>query len=187
MASLPAQPALTLTPSGHGSGYSVAVGDRSGAPLAVCDAAGTVRGQGGEVLLHAPLRWEGRRDKPTGATLDIADGTGTPLGSAKVVKYGVGPRARKASLEIGDASGAAVALLEPRDHAGDELAIAADGRDVATIAVTKVKTGFLRKSRVYSLEHLAEAAEPLRTLVVAAAIRYDAVLGAVVAASARPD
>ena len=185
MASLSAQPALTLTPSGHGRGYTVAVGDRSGAPLAVCDAEGTVRGQAGEVLLHAPLRWHGRRDKPTGAALEIADASGAPIGSAKVVRYGVGPRSRKASLEIADASGAAVALLEPRDHAGDVLAIAVGGRDLTTIAVTKVKTGFLRKTRVYAVEHVAEAAEPLRTLVVAAAIRYDAVLGAVVAAAAR--
>jgi hypothetical protein len=51
--------------------------------------------------------------------------------------------------------------------------------------VAQVKRGFMRKSRVYSVDLGAEIPAEVRPLVLAASVRYDALLNAVVAASAR--
>jgi hypothetical protein len=178
-------PSLTVSPSGSGRGYSVEIKDSAGAPLATCDAEGAVRDQSGGDLLVAPLRWQGRGDQPTDAGIEIADPDGRALGAGRVVKYGVGPRARKATIAIVDPQGTEAARLEPRDKRGQELAVTTNGSELATVAVTEVKSGFLRKSRVYTVELEGPIPDELRPLVLATAIRYDALLRAVVSASAR--
>jgi hypothetical protein len=176
---------LTLTPSGHGRGYAVAVANGSGATLATCDADGAVRDHAGALLLTAPVRRHGRRDQPLRLAVEVADAWGRPLGGGRVAKYGLGPRARKATVAIVDPQENVLAQLEPRDHRGDQLAVAADGGDLATVAVTEVKTGFLRKSRHYGVSLSAAIPPAARPLVLAVLIRYDALLDAVVAASMR--
>ncbi len=62
--------------------------------------------------------------------------------------------------------------------------VTASGSPAATIDIATVKTGFLRKSRVYTVE-IEEGLQPhLRPLVLGLAVRYDAVLNAVKAAAA---
>ena len=178
-------PSFSVAPSGSGRGYTAEVKDQGGAPLATCDAEGTIRDASGDVLLSAPVRWQNRGDRPTDAGIEIADAEGRVLGSGRVVKYGVGPRARKATLAIVDPQGSEAARLEPRDKRGEQLAVAANGTNLATLSVAQVKSGFMRKSRVYSVDLGAEIPAELRPLVLAASVRYDALLNAVVAASAR--
>ena len=175
---------LTLRPSGHGQKYGVEVTDAGSATLATCTADGTITDGSGGLLFNAPLRWEGRADKPTDALVEVADAAGSPLGTARVTKYGVGPRAKKATIEVTDSHGAPVLRLEPRDKRGQELVLTAGDTEVAAVAVEEVKAGFLRKARVYTVETGNAAPEPLRPLALATLIRYDALLNAVVSAAA---
>jgi hypothetical protein len=80
---------------------------------------------------------------------------------------------------------AATERLEPRDKRGEQLTLTADGSQVASIAVAVVKRGFLRKGHVYTVALADEMPEALRPLALAVAIRYDALLNAVVSATAR--
>jgi hypothetical protein len=178
-------PSLILSPSGSGHGYTVEITDQAGTVLATCDAEGAVRDPSGDALMVAPLRWQGRGERPTDAGIEVADPEGHALGAGRVVKYGVGPRARKATIAVVDAQGAEAARLEPRDKRGEQLAVTTNGTELATLAVQVVKTGFMRKSRVYTVEMAAAIPDELHPLVLATAIRYDALLNAVVSASAR--
>ena len=178
-------PSLIVSPSGSGRGYTVEITDQTGGVLATCNAEGVVRDQSGEQLLAAPLRWHGRGDRPTDAGIEVADPAGRGLGAGRVVKYGVGPRARKATIAMIDPQGDEAARLEPRDKRGEQLAVTTNGSELATVAVNVVKTGFMRKSRVYAVDLAAAIPDPLRPLVLATAIRYDALLNAVAAASTR--
>jgi hypothetical protein len=178
-------PSLTVKPSGHGHGYRVEVADSGGAPVATCDAAGAVRDTAGRELLVAPLRWDGRGERPTDAAIEVRAADGRPLGTGRVVKYGLGPRARKATVAVLDGQGGEAARLEPRDQRGEQLTLTAEGSQVASIAVAVVKRGFLRKGRVYTVALADEMPEALRPLALAVAIRYDALLNAVASAAAR--
>jgi len=176
---------IVVRPTGHGKNYSVDVTDQAGSTLATCDAEGVIRDTAGAPLLSAPLRWDGRGDKPTDAGVEIADAEGRPLGSARIASYGVGPRAKKATIEVADAQPTSVLRLEPRDKRGLELALTAGDDELATIAVEQVKAGLLRKARVYTVDIAQPAPEPLRRLALATVIRYDVLLNAAVAAVAR--
>lgn len=176
---------LTLRPSGHGRGYSVEVTDAGGTTLATCAADGTIADPAGTPLLRAPLDWEGRRHKPTDAFVQVTDAEGSALGTARVVKYGVGPRAKKAAIEVTEAQGAPALRLEPSDKRGDQLTLTEGATQVATVGVEQVKAGLLRKARVYTVEFASSPSEPVRPLALATLIRYDALLNAVVSASAR--
>lgn len=178
-------PSFTVVPSGTGRGYSAEIKDQAGATLATSDAEGTIRDVAGDVLLSAPLRWRDRGDRPTDAGIEVTDAEGRALGSGRVVKYGVGPRTRKATMAIVDPQGGEAARLEPRDKRGEQLTVAANGAELATVAVAQVKSGFMRKSRVYTVDLSGAVTDELRPLVLAASVRYDALLNAVVAASAR--
>jgi hypothetical protein len=178
-------PSLTVTPSGAGSNYRVEVADSGGAPVATCDAAGAVRDTGGRELLAAPLRWDGRGDKPTDAAIEVRAADGRPLGTGRVVKYGLGPRARKATVAVIDGQGGEAARLEPRDKRGEQLALTADGTQFASIDVAVIKRGFLRKGRVYTVALAEQIPDDMRPLALALAIRYDALLNAVASAAAR--
>jgi len=178
-------PSLTVTPSGAGRSYRVEVADSGGAPVATCDAAGAVRDTADHELLVAPLRWEGRGEKPTDAAIEVRGADGRPLGTGRVVKYGVGPRARKATVAVTAGQGGEAARLEPRDKRGEQLALTADGSQIASIDVAVVKRGFLRKGRVYTVSLADDIPDDLRPLALALAIRYDALLNAVTSAAAR--
>jgi len=178
-------PSLTVTPSGSGRGYRVEVTDSGGAAIATCDAAGEVRDTAGREVLTAPLRWDGRGDKPTDAGIEVRAADGRPLGTGRVVKYGLGPRARKATVAVSDGQGGEAARLEPRDKRGEQLALTAGGSELASIDVAVVKRGFLRKGRVYTVVLAEQIPDEVRPLALAVAIRYDALLNAVTAAAAR--
>jgi hypothetical protein len=117
--------------------------------------------------------------------IEIADPDGRALGAGRVIKYGIGPRARKATIAIEDPHGVEAARLEPRDKRGEQLAVTTNGTELATVTVSQVKRGFLRKSRVYVVDLERPIPDELRPLVVATAIRYDALLAAVASASMR--
>lgn len=173
---------LELRPSGALGGYSVAIADRSGAQLGTRDAGGVVRDHNGQVVLTAPLRWHGRKDQVRNMAVEIADAWGAPLGSARLLSWGLGPRARKGTVAVTDLVGNEVVRIEPADERGEQLALTAGGQPAGSITVTEVKLGFLRKQRVFALE-LAPVG--FRPLVLAAALSYDAMLNAVVSASRR--
>jgi len=101
------------------------------------------------------------------------------------VKYGLGPRARKATVAVSDGQGGEAARLEPRDKRGEQLALTAGGSELASIDVAVVKRGFLRKGRVYTVVLAEQIPDEVRPLALAVAIRYDALLNAVTAAAAR--
>ena len=175
---------LIARPSGHGEKYGVEVTDAGGATLATCAADGTISVPSGAQLLSAPLRLEGRGDKPTDATVAIADAEGVPVGTARVTKYGVGPRAKKATIEVTTPQGESVLRVEPSDKRGQELALTAGETEIATVTVEQVKAGFLRKTRIYTVDIRQPPPEPLQPLALATLIRYDVLLNAVVAAVA---
>jgi hypothetical protein len=169
---------LELSCAGGVGGGSAEVSDGLGTPLASSDPAGTIADPGGTVLLRAPLRFEGRDDRGTNAMLDLSGPDGAPLGEVRVQKFSVGPRSRKATLSVTSA-GAEVARLEPED--GEESAITAGGRAAGTLRRTG-KRGFIRSRTQYRLELTGEIDQRVRPLLLAAAIRQDALLTAAASA-----
>ena len=175
---------LLIEPSTKGWGQAAEVKDSGGAPLATSDADGTTQDAAGQLLVRAPLRDRpGKARDPSRVAADVVAADGTKLGELRVAKYRFMPRVRWLAVRIHDSDGAEVARLEARDKRGDELIVATDGREVATIAVDRVKRGLLRKLRVYRAQLSGEVSEAQRPLVLAAIIRYDAMLKAAMAAS----
>lgn len=170
---------LAVTPSGHGKSYKADVDGPSGERLASVEG-GTLRDASGTVLLEAPLRWDksGKR-----FALEFIDTDGEVLAEAKAVKTSTGPRSTKATVAVTDRGGVEVLRAEP-DKKGEQVRVLAGGAPVATINISTVKTGLLRKSRLYAVEVNDGIQADLRPLVVALGVRYDAVLNAVKAAGA---
>ena len=52
-----------------------------------------------------------------------------------MVKYGLGPRARKATVMLVDSQGGEAACLAPRDKRGEQLAVTTDGAELAPVGV----------------------------------------------------
>ena len=171
---------LQLDCTGGLGGGTVEIKDGTGTPLASADDGGTIADAQGAQLIRAPLRFDGDRKHGTNAVLDVAGADGAPLGQVRVRKYSVTPRSRKGTLAVmlGDAE---VARVEPEDKKGEELAITAGERRAGTLRKTGSR-GFIRKTTTYRLELTGDIEERLRPLVLATAIRYDALLN--VAASA---
>ena len=148
--------------------------DDGGNPLAVSDGEGTIADPDGVQLLSAPLRFDGRRDRGTNAMLDVSAPDGKSIGEVRVKKFSVTPRSSKATLSL-SAAGAELATLEPEDKKGEELAITAGDARVGTLR-KKAKKGFIRTTTAYRLELVGDVDEQTRRLIVAAAIRYQALL-----------
>ena len=148
---------------------------RDGVVHATSGKDGTIADAGGAVLLRAPLRTSRASGR---VAIDIEDADGRRLGEAAADSFTFGLGRRKMALSIRDRSGNERARLEPRDNRSEHLALVASGSDVATIRVESVKAGLLRKSRVYSVDVIAEVAEPVDQLALAAVVRYDALLRA---------
>jgi hypothetical protein len=173
--------ATSLTVAASRSGTEIK--DATGALIATCDPEGGVRDPSGNLLLRAPVHWKGHRNKPAHAEVEIVSADGATLGAGRVVKYGLGPRAKKATVAITDTGGEEVARLEPRDKKGEQLAVVSEAGVLATIDVAVVKSGFLKKTRVYTATIISAIPDPLRPLVTAAVIRYDGLLKALEAAT----
>lgn len=174
---------LTLTPDGG----TVAVADDAGTQLATLDGAGTVRDAGGAPLLT--LRVEeprgARRDHPGAVKLEIADASGAPLGTANVTKYGFGPRSKKLNLAVQRPDGEEAARFDVVDDRGEELSVTAGEVEVGTLSIETIKKGFLRRARVYTLR-VASPPEPgVHALVLGAAIGFEGLLDAALAAAMR--
>ena len=164
---------LVIEPIQKGRGHAAEIKDRGGAVLARSEADGTIKDGAGSLLLRAPMR---KAHRPGDVAIDVADAEGKKLGEAKVAGYTVGPRARKLKLAIRDSAGTELARLEPRDRRGEELELAAGGSSLATVSVERVKVGFLRKSRVYTVDLIADVPMPVRLPALAGIIRYEAML-----------
>ena len=173
---------FTLRPSDLGT--TVEVTDDSGAPLATYRG-GQLTGAAGEPLLRIAVQkpggWSGRRDRPAAVSLEIGDAQGRPLGTANIVKYGFGPRAKKLTLALSDADGGEAGRIEPADDRGERLSATAGGLEAATVSVEQVKLGFLRRARVYSVQFGAEP-DPL---LLGALVGFEALLSEAQAAAMR--
>jgi hypothetical protein len=164
---------LVVEPIQKGRRQAAEIRDRAGAVRARSEEDGTIKDETGSVLLRAPLR----KAKSAGdVAIDVADADGRMLGEANVDGYTIAPGRRNLKLAFRDSAGNELARLEPRDKRGEELELAAGGSTVATVKVEKVKAGLLRKSRVYTVDLIAEVPEPARPLAMAGLIRYEAVL-----------
>jgi hypothetical protein len=167
------------------AGQTAEVHDGTGTPLATSDGAGTIRDRGGADVLRTATSVEGPpRRNLVHARLTVSDAAGAALGEVRVVKYSSGPRSSKATLSVvaGDAE---VARLEPQDRKGEEIAVTAGGTAVGTLRQTSRKRGLLRSSTTYRLELTGDLDAGTRPLVLAAAIRYHALVAATVNAAAR--
>lgn len=142
--------------------------------LAGAERDGRIVAADGTELLRAPLRFDGRDDLGTNAMLDVIGADGGPLGEVRVKSFSVTPRSRKATLSL-LRDGRELARFEPGADRGENLAITVDGIVAGTL-VKEHKRGLIRKSTTYTLELNGAAAPPARELIVAAAIRYDALL-----------
>lgn len=171
---------LELACAGGLGGGTVEVSDDGGSPLAASDSDGTLTGPDGVQLLRAPLRFDGRRDRGTNAMLDVSGPDGAALGEVCVKKFSVTPRSSKATLSL-RAAGTEVARLEPGDDRGEELVITVDDAPVGTLR-KKAKKGFIRTITAYRLDLTGDVDEQTRQLIVAAAIRYHALINEAAAA-----
>lgn len=176
---------FTVAPASSRQGYRAEIKDAGGGTIATCDQDGVVTDASGTTLVTAPVRWESKPNRPIEAEIQIVDPDGISLGSGGVVKYGIGPRSKKATVAIMDSQGKDAVRLEPTDKKGEQLNLSSEAGTLATITVAEEKTGFLRKSRLYRVEVTAEVTEALRPLVLAAAVRYDALLEALTAGAMR--
>lgn len=167
-------------------GAEVAITDAAGAPVASCDTGGAITGTGDEAFATATLLDQGRRPKPGGVGLSVSSPGDGALGGAKVSKYRIGPKARKVTLAITNGQGEDVARLEPRDKRGVELELTASGSAIATVGIEQVKSGFMRKRRVYTARLSGDPGQNA-ALLLAVLIRYDAVLNEVVSAAGSDD
>lgn len=167
------------------AGQTADVTDGADAPLASVDGAGTVSDRSGNPLLRAPVVFEGRGDKGTDVKLEVSDAGGERLGEVRVTKYSFGPRSKKATLSATLPGGEEVAKLEPRDRGGEQLEIDLGGASGGTLQQVSRKRGILRSTSSYRLELTGEIDRRVRPLVLAAAIRYQAVATAAANASQR--
>ncbi len=157
--------------------------DSGGGPLGSYDAAGRLMDSSGQVLLLAPVRSKGGRVRRPEVEMPISNAEGHLLGTARVVKYTLGPRSKKVTAAVTNEGGDEVARLEPRDDKGLRLAVTAGGADVATVDIEEIKAGLFRKTRVYRVTTVGEITDALRPFVFALTTRYDALLVGVIAAS----
>ena len=173
---------LTLRPTDLGR--TVEVTDDSGASLGALRG-GQLSGPDGEPLLRIavqePGRMSGRRDNPAAVSLEVGDAQGGALGTANIVKYGFGPRAKKLTLVLTRSDGAEAGRIEPDDDRGERLLATAGGAAAATVSVEQVKLGFLRRARVYTA-HFTGEPDPL---LLGALVGYEALLSAAQAAAMR--
>lgn len=169
---------FTVAPTGSGGNHATEIHDSGGGILATCDAAGNISDPSNVVLLRAPVRSDVTRNSVT-VEMDITGAEGDAIAIARVVKYGIGPRSKKATVAVTDAQGTEIARLEARDKKGEDLAVASGDTEYASIGVAEVKAGFMKKNRIYSVALPSAIPDSTRLPILALAIRYDALLDAV--------
>ncbi len=165
---------LELTSAGGLGGGTVEVTDATGMQLAAADREGAITAPDGRRLLRAPVRFEGRRSIGTNAGLEVFDAEEAPLGQVHVTSYSVTPRTRKMTLSM-SAPGGELFRLAHSDKRGEEAVITVGERPIATMRKTG-KRGFIRTSTAYRLELTSDLDLRSRQLLVAAVIRYDALM-----------
>lgn len=178
---------FVVTPTRSRDGFVADIKDQSGSLIGTSDAAGRVMDAVGGVLLQAPVRYEAPRTGPISVEMPIADAQGRALGTARVVKWGLGPRSKKATVALLDPEGEEVARVEPEDKKGEKLVATAGGVSLASVDVTDVKTGFMQKAKVITATLPAEIPKLIRPLVLCAIVRYYAIIEGLEAASLHKD
>lgn len=163
---------LELTCMRSSDGQTTEARTPTGETVATSDGSGVIADPAGNVLLRAEVSFP----KGTSGRLDIADGAGRQLGSVGLGTFRFGPKALKATLIVSEAGGSEVARFEPQDKKGQDVAIlAADATPVGTLRQTGHDRGLRRSTTTYRLE-LGQVDEPLRTLLLATALRHQALL-----------
>lgn len=174
---------FNVHPTNSGGGHTAEITDPSGSKIGAWTAAGDILDDSGTKVLSAPVKWDAPRHGPITVEMQINDATGSALGAARVAKYTLGPRAKKLTVAISDTAGTQVGRIEPLDKKGEQLKVSVGEIPVASVDVTEVKAGFLRKKRIYATQITGAMSESARALVVAALLRYDALLDGVLSAS----
>lgn len=144
-----------------------------GEVVGTSDGSGVIADSGGGVLLRAKVSFAGA--KAGSGRLDVADEAGQALGSVTLGSFRFGPKALKATLIVSDAAGNEVGRFEPQDKKGQDVAILAGGAQVGTLRQTAHDRGLRRSATTYRLE-LGQAGERVRTLLLATALRHQALL-----------
>ncbi len=170
-------------PSNTGGGHTAEVTDPSGSKIGAWTAAGDILDEAGTKVLETPVKWDAPRHGPITVEMQINDAAGSTLGAARVAKYTLGPRAKRLTVAISDAAGTQVGRIEPTDKKGEQLKVSVGEIPVASVDVAEVKAGFLRKKRVYATQVTGAMSDAARPLVIAALLRYDALLDGVLSAS----
>lgn len=160
------------------AGQTAEVTDGAGKPLAAADGAGTISDPAGVPLLVAPLAVEGQQNRMRHTKLAVSDGAGAPLGEVQVVKYSFGPRSSKVTLSLTGPGGEEVARIEPQDKKGEHMALTVRGAPTGTLEQFSRKRGLLKSSSSFKLELSGEVGGRARALVVAAAVRFQALSAA---------
>lgn len=176
---------ITATAGGAGNGYNVALTDPAGQVLGAADSSGTIRDADGVARWHVPSELPGRSDRPLQARLRVLGADGSQLGECVVRKYKIGPRSQHVTMAVVNADATEVAVVAATDGKGAQLAAMRGETRLATVAVSKVKAGFLRKNRVYAIELDPSLDAATRELLVPALVRYDGLLGLVTSAASR--
>lgn len=169
---------LVITPERRGA---ASVTDRAGSPLAHCDENGVLADSAGTVLLHAPVTVPGHgwREQRKDVTIGVTDAAGVTLGTGAVRKYTLTPRSRRLTVVVSAPGGGGEGKIEAADKHGDELSVTSNGEPVASVTVEHVKAGFMRKNRIYTAELTGRPSDQLAAPLVAAVIRYQALLDGV--------
>lgn len=157
-----------------GAGQTTEARAPGGAALASSDGAGAISDASGAPLLQARTAFA---PNGKGGRLAVTDAQGRALGSAAITKFRFGPKALTATLLVSDPSGAELARFEPRDKKGQDVAIvAADGTPLGSLRQTGNDRGLRRSTTTYRLERAPGGAAQLRTLLLAIAMRHQALL-----------
>ena len=144
-----------------------------GASVATSDAKGTITDASGTVLAQAKASFP----KGSSGRLDISDGDGAPLGSVELTSFRFGPKALKGTLVVTDASGREVGRFEARDGKGQDVAISgAGGAQIGSLRQTAHDRGLRRSTTTYRLALDDAGEENVRALLVATALRHQALL-----------
>lgn len=141
--------------------------------VATSDGAGTISDATGTLLLQAKTAFP----KGTSGRLEITGANGAALGTAELRSFKFGPKALKGTIVVIDAAGVEAGRFDPRDGKGQDIAILdAGGGEIGSLRQTGHDRGLRRSTTTYELRIGEGAAPPARVLLVATALRHQALL-----------
>lgn len=144
-----------------------------GSPVGASDGSGTITGASGAVVAQAKASFP----KGSSGRLDISDGAGAALGAVELTSFRFGPKALKGTLVVTDASGRECGRFEARDGKGQDVAISGPGgAQIGSLRQTGHDRGPRRSTTTYRLLLDDAGEETVRALLVATALRHQALL-----------